>query len=396
VAACLFNLPAQARYSGGSGTADDPYQIATAADLITLGETPTDYAKHFVLAADIDLSPNLPGRKVFDKGVIGLLTGVFDGAGHTISNFAQASVDTDYAGLFACVNGTEAEVKNLGLIAPHVETATAWNVGALVGRLDKGTITNCYVQDGNVSGRSFRRGQEDTIYGGLSYAGGLVGISNGAVIDCRAACTVFGSSRAGGLAGISIGTVIHCTSSGDVSGNMSVGGLVGWNGPNGEITRSSATGNVSAKGAYAGGLVGENMARIINSYARGSVAGNSIVGGLAGSNGHIQTWDVYSETPGEIINSYSTGAVSGVSDVGGLVGLHEIGPVASSFWDIQTSGQAASAVGIGKTTTQMQTAATFSNAGRDFVGETKNGTEDVWWIDEGKDYPRLWWEALPK
>jgi len=33
-------------------------------------------------------------------------------------------------------------------------------------------------------------------------------------------------------------------------------------------------------------------------------------------------------------------------------------------------------------------------AGWDFVGETANGTEDIWWIDEGKDYPRLWWEAV--
>lgn len=31
--------------------------------------------------------------------------------------------------------------------------------------------------------------------------------------------------------------------------------------------------------------------------------------------------------------------------------------------------------------------------GWDFVGEAANGTEDIWWIDEGKDYPRLWWEA---
>ena len=47
-----------------------PYQIATAADLIALGETPEDYDKHFILTADIDLDPNLPGRKVFDKAVI--------------------------------------------------------------------------------------------------------------------------------------------------------------------------------------------------------------------------------------------------------------------------------------------------------------------------------------
>ena len=31
--------------------------------------------------------------------------------------------------------------------------------------------------------------------------------------------------------------------------------------------------------------------------------------------------------------------------------------------------------------------------GWDFVDETANGTEDIWWIDEGNGYPRLWWEA---
>ena len=40
----------------------------------------------------------------------------------------------------------------------------------------------------------------------------------------------------------------------------------------------------------------------------------------------------------------------------------------------------------------MLTAATFLEAGWDFVGETENGTDDIWWIDEGQDYPRLWWE----
>ena len=67
---CFLVLPAQAKYSGGTGSPNDPYQITTAADLIALGETPADYDKHFLLTADIDLDPNLPGRKVFDKAVI--------------------------------------------------------------------------------------------------------------------------------------------------------------------------------------------------------------------------------------------------------------------------------------------------------------------------------------
>jgi len=63
-------LPAYAKYSGGGGEPDDPYQIATAADLIALGESPEDYDKHFLLTAGIDLDPDLPGRKVFDKAII--------------------------------------------------------------------------------------------------------------------------------------------------------------------------------------------------------------------------------------------------------------------------------------------------------------------------------------
>jgi len=66
---------APCKYSGGSGTPDDPYQIATAADLIALGGTPEDYDKHFILTADIDLDPNLPGCKVFDKAVIAAAEG---------------------------------------------------------------------------------------------------------------------------------------------------------------------------------------------------------------------------------------------------------------------------------------------------------------------------------
>jgi hypothetical protein len=43
----------------------------------------------------------------------------------------------------------------------------------------------------------------------------------------------------------------------------------------------------------------------------------------------------------------------------------------------------------------MQTASAFLYVGWDFVGETANGTEDIWWILEGQDYPRLIWE-LPE
>ena len=119
-----------ARYGGGSGTAQDPYQIATAADLMLLGETPKDYDKHFILTADIDLAPNLGGRKVFDRAVMApdtdvakwdfqgtALTGVFDGNGHTISHLTIKG--TEFVGLFGQLK-SGAEVKDLGVVDVNI------------------------------------------------------------------------------------------------------------------------------------------------------------------------------------------------------------------------------------------------------------------------------------
>jgi len=40
----------------------------------------------------------------------------------------------------------------------------------------------------------------------------------------------------------------------------------------------------------------------------------------------------------------------------------------------------------------MQERVTFTDELWDFVDEADNGTEEIWWIDERRDYPRLWWE----
>jgi hypothetical protein len=76
--------------------------------------------------------------------------------------------------------------------------------------------------------------------------------------------------------------------------------------------------------------------------------------------------------------------------VGGLIG--EIGlsgglpttDVSDCFWDTQTSGQSTSAAGTGKTTAEMKTLSTFTDAGWDFT--------DIWEMPTS-DYPRLQWES---
>ena len=222
-----------------------------------------------------------------------------------------------------------------------------------------------------------------------------------------------------GLFGMTRGDAVIsdlCFEAVDVNGTGDwVGSLVGWNKGNASIINCHSSGKVTGKD-YVGGLVGENLggvppqvSSIVASYSSGTVSGAREVGGLVGRNwaGGIITASYSSgsvngeDTVGGLVGygswgisgCYSTGTVSGDENVGGLVGYgRDDANVMSSFWDVEASDQTSSAGGTGRTTAEMQTATTFLEAGWDFVGETENGTDDIWWILEGQDYPRLWWQ----
>jgi hypothetical protein len=129
---------------------------------------------------------------------------------------------------------------------------------------------------------------------------------------------------------------------------------------------------------YIGGLVGSNYGNITSSYSTGLVSGNGSVGGLMGSAGH-----------GNITLSYSNTTVSGNDYVGGLIGDND-GSILSCFWDTQISGLTDSEEDTGLSTAEMQDINTYLNAGWDFVDETDNGTEDIWFMPEN-DYPKHAW-----
>ena len=386
IAVCLVSLPAYAQYSGGTGEPNDPYRIATAEDLMLLGDSPEDYDKHFIMMADIDMDPYLPGRKVFDKTVIAqdvndgwgfqgtAFTGVFDGNNHSISHLTFIGENTLILGLFGEI-GSEAKISNLGLEALYINGTDGY-VGGLVGH-NYGIITNCYC-NGTIRNS------------GSWFVGGLVGENYGSMSGCYSMGAISGSILVGGLVGYQYNGTIACSfSTAAVTGNSNVGGLVASNG-NGEITTCYSTGTVTGV-KYVGGIAGCNNDYIANSYSTGMVTGDNVVGGLVGRNGVSAFYD-RPVSLGTILNCYSTGVVSGNINTGGLVGRHEEGNVNASFWDTLTSGWATSAGGTGKTTAEMQTASTFLETGWDFVGETENGTEDIWKISEVSDCPRLWWE----
>jgi len=348
-------------YSGGSGTAGDPYKISTVADWQELIATSTDWGSSFILTADLDfagatitpVAPDMtPGNMDFDGTAF---AGVLDGAGHTLSNLKIDQPNSECVGLFGCVKA--GQIQDLGMVNAIIKGYLI--VGGMVGKNVQGTLTSCFAT-GSVTGS-----------GGT--VGGLAGYSySGTLTFCYATGSVTGTgSEFGGLVGSSRNsTISSCYATGTVTGSWHfVGGLVGRN-IAGTITSCCATGTVTGGGNDVGGLVGFSVGTLISCYATGTVTGsNQSVGGLVGFN------------EGTLISCYATGAVSGTNEIGGLVGHNSGDTPSGCFWDIRTSWTTASAGGTGKTTTEMKRQATFTDAGWDF--------ENVWMIVENQSYPTL-------
>ena len=427
----------RAIYGAGIGTPNHPYLIYTAEQMNAIGSESNDWDKHFKLMADIDLFAysgtdfNLIGQSYENP-----FNGLIDGDGHTIDRFTFADPSGRGIGLIGYL-GTSGCVKNLKLIDADVEGQAY--VGCLIG-YSRGVVQNCRVKGtakargytGGIVGISINAGlitdcHADVNVSGSYEIGGIAGANSGSTIlfcsatgsvagsqttggitgrqdnsviqDCYSGCFVSGTHRAiGGLLGRNhSGTVSRCYSTGYVVGTGwvdGVGGLVGENSvfsskdASGIITQCFSGGDVSGF-SNIGGLVGINCGTITNCYSMGSVNGEYTVGGLVGRNSYFFGTEV---NPGNIYNCYSTGSVSGDVHVGGLIGYSYAGEIGHSFWDTQTSGWAISDGGTGQTTAEMYMAGIFFNAGWDLLNEPANGTEDIWWILEGRDYPHLWWE----
>ncbi|MHC4084308.1 MAG: GLUG motif-containing protein [Planctomycetota bacterium] len=415
IAFCLLASPARAQYGGGKGEPDNPHLISEPWHMNAIGANPDDWGDHFKLTNDIDLGDYTgTSFNIIGSGWNAPFTGTFDGNGFRILNFTYGPTSTDdYKAIFGMVNAPDAEIKNLGLIGPDV-TGGDNHSAALVARLVDGAISNCYVEDGSVSGGDFTGGLVADIswYGimikchaatsvsGNWAVGGLVGINNGILTNCYAAGGVYGDNEIGGLVGRNEqdnGTISDCYSSGNVEGNTDVGGLVGCNN-GGTILSCYAVGDATGNSGYAGGFIGANngysanQGIISNCYAIGDVLGNAVfAGGFAGSNMALPPVDAI------ISKCYSIGSVNGDTIFGGFLGWNN-GTVEVSFWDKETSGLT-SGVGTGsssgftgETRSAMQTAGTFTSAGWDFIWEDTNGSNDIWAICDGGDYPKLTWQ----
>ncbi|MFI4911164.1 MAG: GLUG motif-containing protein [Sedimentisphaeraceae bacterium JB056] len=300
------------------------------------------------------------------------------------------------------------------------------NVGGLIGSDDGGNIIECY-SEGKVTGTDKPIGgligdadksnlsscNTISTVNGVRSVGGLIGSSYECIIDsCYSIVAAEGESYVGGLIGLSkYGSLSECYSHGSVTVLSDIGGgLVGDN--SASMTKCFSTCDVNG-GEVLGGLIGTGGGLILQCYSKGDIVGNSRCGGMVGSGGGTVR-DCYStssvtvlssqSTAGgllgelrnsEVYNSFAAGNITASQDsaVGGLVGYSYYGFMTNCFWDIDTTGLSVSVVGEGKSTAQMQSLATFLDAGWDFVGEETNGVEDIWKMPQS-GYPMLAWQEI--
>ena len=160
----------------GAGTADDPYLIQSAADLLYYAQDFFKYADddtHFLLCTDIDITTN-------DWEPINIVRGTFDGNGHTIGGSWEKTVgdagDNHFA-LFLQVHGTVCDL-NVSVDITVSGESTARGLGAAGIAIDvSGTVTGC-TYSGTLTVNATLTGEESYMYiGGITsylYSRGII------------------------------------------------------------------------------------------------------------------------------------------------------------------------------------------------------------------------------
>lgn len=397
-------------FAGGTGEADDPYQIATAAQLLTIEQDAALQSRHFVLIADVDMDPNVTGGEVLARGLI-LTTGSLDGRGYGVRNLGGHAVvshpgfrpETVYGSALFERIGAGAIVSNLRALGTLVEIDRS-NGLAILAYENAGRVVNCSVE-GTVSSPKNKSPS----------VGLLVAKNTGAVVACHATGYIAGPN-AGALVGENAGAIIDCDAAGSVVGNGS-GGLVGIN--TGSIAHSHSICNVTG----GSGLVGDNSGTIAGCYAGGDISEG--FAGLVGSNGGEIRWcyatgDVQSSTKcagglvsgngGTVSQCYATGRLSTEKGTGGGLVVSNSGTVrqcyatgsggaaliANRYWGLILSCYALSPLdgggaenGIGFLLTDAQMRRPESFMGWDFYGTQADGSLDHWTMPDGGGYPVL-------
>ena len=279
-------------FEGGTGTPEDPYQIATAEQLDAIRN---NLGASYILLNYIDLSSYGNWIPIGDSSSSGF-TGTLDGNGHSIQNMTITSSGLDYSAFIG--SALNATVKNLSLTNVDIEVSDTHCVAGIIGS----AVDNCIIESCSVSGNiRVTTARVELLIGGIvgSFAntsdnsGYYPSISNSVN---RAAITVDGPDfttllSCGGIVGSSDASIVDCENYGEIN----------------SISRSSI---------FTGGIVGDCSANVTSCKNFGTVFGQSnnetyTVAGIAGR----------APTVSYCVNSGSVHGHSGFKSGGNATGI---------------------------------------------------------------------------
>ena len=293
-------------FAGGSGTAEDPYQIADGAQLKrfaaivngTDGMT-QNTAACGKLTADILLNAANTWTPIGNNSQP--FTGTLDGDGHSVSGIYINS-SNNCQGFFGATNG--ATITNLHTTQGYIRGNG--RVGGIVGNAEGGSIEDCT--------------NGCTIASTGSSNGGIIGNGMGVQIT---GCTnngplVAGQYQNGGIAGtVENSTIDQCVNNADITVNDHAGGIAGYN-TNGTVSNCLNKGNVNTSNAfytYTAGIVANNRGTgsvVKNCLNLGTISGQ---GGTGCRQNSIVCATDASGTPADNCYSINTSGVSvGLAD----------------------------------------------------------------------------------
>lgn len=328
-------------FAGGSGTAEDPYLIATGAQLAYLSELSRNVSygqdQYYRLTSSIDLN-NLPWTPICFNGGTNTtykwFWGNFDGDGYTIANMSYDNTGLYAVGLFAASKG------NIYDLTIHGTISAKNRIGGLVYYLQSGTVSNI---------RSY---VDITSAEKTGVVGGVVGVAE--KTSTISGCSYYGNITTTAASTVTVGGIVgsfkttsvisDCVNYGNIRGNISsVGGVVG------AIADSSAVrcvnygtleGDMGSCGGIAGKATASQMEACVNYGTVSSIAEGGMIGGIVGNcySAGMSVTDCknYGNITGTVkvggIAGYNTQLVSGcenhgtitatVSEAGGIVGQY--------------------------------------------------------------------------
>jgi len=179
--------------AGGKGEKGDAYIVCNCEGLANISN---DLSAYYELGGTIDCR-NSTFESIGDN--FDPFVGSLDGGGNVIYGLNIDSGGDNYAGLFGVL--FDGEVLNVGLSGVTVDGGLY--VGGLVGRQEKGLISRSFIENSKISG--------------TADVGGLVGYSNGEVVDSYSLADVKSTIFAGGLVGGSEGKILRSYFAGSVN-----------------------------------------------------------------------------------------------------------------------------------------------------------------------------------